>query len=263
MYCCIKKLNKEDIMKITRKIQSLAIMLSLALILGLAFANVSAPLNAEKDTAKAENPGRVVVTGDASIKVKPDVAYINVGVETKNKDAKLAQEENAKVMNAVIAKLKEKGIKDEEIQTSNYNIYERYNYSSTGNRVSEGYVVNASITITVNDVTKAGEIFDLAVKNGANQANGISFDIKDRTKVYNEALKLAMKNASGKAEAIMSTFGAKVGKPALVEEFYSESRGGYYGYGAYDMNMEMKSAETAIQAGELAVNCKLTVTYEY
>lgn len=247
-------------MKITGKIQMLAAILSLALVLGLVFAKLSAPVSADKE-AKAE-PGRVSVTGAASIKVKPDIAFINVGVETKNKDAKVAQEENAAAMNTVIAKLKEKGIKENEIQTSGYNIYERYNYSSAGLRVSEGYVVEQRITVTVNDVTKAGEIFDTAVRNGANIANGISFDIKDRSKVYNEALKLAMKDASAKAESIMSTFGAKPGKPAHVEESYYDSIS-YRGYQSMDMKMEMNSADTTISAGELSVDCKLNVTYEY
>lgn len=250
-------------MKLTKKLQGLAVILSLALVMGLVFAQFSAPISAEKEATKTDKEGSVVVTGTASVKVKPDVAYINVGVETKNKDAKVAQDENAKVMNVVIAKLKEKGIKDNEIQTSGYNIYERYNYSSVGTRMSEGYVVEARITVTVNDVSKAGEVFDTAVKNGANRADGIRFDIKDRSKVYNEALKLAMKDASAKADSIMSTFGAKAGKPALVEEFYSEGRPDYRGYGR-DMNMEMKSDDaTPIQAGELSVNCRLNVTYEY
>lgn len=250
-------------MNITKKPQTMAVLLSLALVLGLVFAQFGAPVSADKEEAKKEDKGRVVVTGTSSIKVKPDVAYINVGVETKNKDAKLAQEENAKIMNAVIAKLKEKGIKDNEIQTSSYNIYERYNYSSLGNRMSEGYVVEAGIVIVVNEVGKAGEIFDTAVRNGANQANGISFNIKDRSKVYNEALKLAMKDSAAKADSIMSTFGAKAGKPVLVEEFYSEVRDYGRDYNTMEMKMEDSASDTPIQAGELSVNCRLNVTYEY
>lgn len=254
-------------MKITRKLQVLAAVLSLVLVIGLIITATSQGVSAETDgNKKVEEKNmenRVVVTGTASISVKPDVAYINVGVETLNKDAKIAQEDNAKAMNAVIAKLKENGIKDNEIQTTGYNIYERFNYTSSGSRISEGYAVEANLTVTVNDVSKAGQIFDVAVKNGANKASGITFGVKDRSKVYNQALKDAMKSAQAKAESIMSTFGEKPGKPALVEEFYQEhiSRGMDYNMNYAEAKMD--DSTTEIAAGELVIHCKLIVTYKY
>ncbi len=36
----------------------------------------------------------VTVQGEGTVKVKPDVAYINVGVESSDVDAQVAQEEN-------------------------------------------------------------------------------------------------------------------------------------------------------------------------
>ena len=56
--------------------------------------------------------------------------YINVGVESKNVDAKVAQEENSKQMEAVINALKDHGLTDEDIKTISYNIWRGVDYRS-------------------------------------------------------------------------------------------------------------------------------------
>lgn len=59
----------------------------------------------------AEGPAlknTIQVNGKSTIKVKPNIAYINMAVETENKDAKLAQEANAKATNQVKTDIKTK-----------------------------------------------------------------------------------------------------------------------------------------------------------
>jgi len=49
----------------------------------------------------------ISVSSEGSVKVKPDMAYINVGVQTENKSSKEAQQENTTKMNKVMQVLKE------------------------------------------------------------------------------------------------------------------------------------------------------------
>ncbi|MEO7478594.1 MAG: SIMPL domain-containing protein, partial [Lysobacteraceae bacterium] len=49
----------------------------------------------------------------------PDVALISAGVVTENIDAKTAMRTNAQRMTAVVAALKQAGVADRDIQTSN------------------------------------------------------------------------------------------------------------------------------------------------
>jgi uncharacterized protein YggE len=44
----------------------------------------------------------ISVSSEGTVKVKPDMAYINIGVQTENKSSKEAQQENAVKMNKVM-----------------------------------------------------------------------------------------------------------------------------------------------------------------
>jgi uncharacterized protein YggE len=96
----------------------------------LAFAlYIAGDLFSEKAAAAQEAEKNIItVNGKGIIKVKPDTAYIRVGVETRGSDAKKAQQENARVMGEVTKKLKSLGIKEDDIKTVTYSLYplERY-----------------------------------------------------------------------------------------------------------------------------------------
>lgn len=220
---------------------------------------------AAANNLSGEEGNVVTVNGLGTVKVKPDVAYINVGVEIFDADAKKAQDDNARIMDKIIDALKNNGIKDEDIKTSRYNIYKtsKYEPSSSKEKRIEGYIATNSVEVTIRDIDKVGKIVDIAGKEGANRINNIIFGISDEEKYYKDALKLAMENASGKAEAILSTFGAKLGKPYRINES---------GYGApivyrdnrmMEAAVESKSYETPVEAGELEVTARVIVEYKY
>ncbi len=163
----------------------------------------------------------VSVQGVGEITVKPDVATINIGVETQDDDAAIAQQKNATLMDKVNKEIKALGIKEEDLQTSQYNIYKNRNYGDDTQK--EYYVVSNTLTVTVNDITKVGAVIDASTKAGANRINSIDFSVKDESIYYQQALKNAMISAKDKATTIMSTFGKKPSIP------YSVSEANYYG----------------------------------
>lgn len=217
------------------------------------------------DNTVDDNLNIVRVQGKGTINAEPDIAYVSLSVKTENKDVKKAQNENKKIMNKVIAELKKLDIAEKNIQTTDYNIYENYDWKND-ERVFDAYVVRNSINVKVEDISKAGLVLDKSIEAGANVANGISFDIKDKEKVYNDALKLAMESAESKATAIMSTFGLKPTKPFRVDE-----NGGYSPqfrvmFNAKQRNYDdaaVEEAGTSIQGGSLSVTAIVSVEYAY
>ncbi len=217
----------------------------------------------------ANEEGNIVtVNGLGTVKVKPDIAYINIGVQVFNTDAKEAQDENAKLMDAVVNAIKRNGVKDEDIKTIGYNIYKSTKYEPVvlgekENRI-EGYYARNTVEVTVRDIDNVGKIVDAAGNAGANEINRIRFGISDEEKYYNEALKLAMKNASGKAQAILSTFGAKIDKPyRIIENSYGAAT--YYRENAmFKTSMADDAAyNTPVETGELEITARLAVEYKY
>lgn len=204
----------------------------------------------------------ITVNGVGMVTAKPDMAVINIGVETSHKDSKTAQAENTKLSNQVLEALKKANIKEEDIKTGYYNMYQERYYNTPDGKPAEGdYKVTHSFEVTIRKIEDAGSIIDIASKSGANQINSIRFAVSDSSKYYNEALKAAVNNAGGKAEALSSALGVKIGKPVkVIENSYSEPVYGRYMDASPEM---MKEATTPITAGELEIRAQVQVTYNY
>ena len=70
----------------------------------------------------------ISVLGESTISVKPDIAILDIGVETFAESVALARQFAAKEMGSVISTLKKQGVDDSDIQTSRLNISPSYDY---------------------------------------------------------------------------------------------------------------------------------------
>ncbi len=236
-----------------------SIMLMVALVVGVIAVN--APTDLSMANTEGVDPRLVSVQGLGEIVVTPDLAFIDIGVQTKNADAAVAQKDNAKLMTAVVEAIKAAGIKAEDIKTTGYNLYQTYDYVLE--KQSDPYfIANNTVNIKISDITKVGAIIDTATAAGANTVNSIRFTVADDSKVYQEALKLAMADAKGKATAIMSTYGKAPGLPYAITE---ASNGGGLFYDYYPAKGAEAAMDTAtpIESGEITITANVTVSYDY
>lgn len=173
--------------------------------------------------ALAAAAGSLEVTGTAVITGAADMAEVTLGVETKDEMAEAASQENARLMNEVLAALKELGFGDEEIATSGYNIYSTNQVVGRGTeneRTITFYVVQNRVTVTTKYLDDVGLIVDTAIKAGANQVQGIRFDIEDKQEMQLQALANAVKQAKAKAEVIARSAGVEIKAIASINEEY-------------------------------------------
>lgn len=205
----------------------------------------------------------IQVSGKATIKVKPNIAYISATVETENKDAKLAQQENAKLISQIQKDIKSKyKIQDADINTSYYGVRPSYDYVE-GKQIFRGYVVEHTLAITAQDITKVGEMVDTLVASGATSIGSIRFDVLDSDATYNLALQKAIGNATSKANAITTTLGVKAGKPIAIVE-----QSGSVGIIEREMNQLKQEAAVAFDAtsigqSEIEVTANVLATFQY
>lgn len=230
-----------------------------------AFDILSTKVNAEIVQNTDEN--LLTVNGSGTVKAKPDICYINIGVDTFAEDAGKAQSDNSKIMDKITKELSRLGIKEEDVKTITYNIYKSVKYEPVFGQDNakkiQGYNAINIVEVTVRDIKKVGIVIDAAAKAGANTINNIRFDVTDEKDLYNEALKIAMNNAKEKAQAILGTFGANVGKPYSIDEnnysspiIYRESM----------LKFSSDIAEgysTPVEAGELEITARVMVKYKY
>lgn len=237
------------------------IMLLIAGVMFIDSHDLMAP-KAYADEASDATQNTIEVYGKSTLDVEPDVAYINIGVNSESKDPSEAQLENKQKMTKIIDALKDEGITDEQLKTLNYNIRKNYTYPKDGERV-ETYLVSNVLKVTIEDLSKVGKMIDVSTNAGANNINSIRFALKDDSMYYNEALALAIENADSKAKTLLEAVGGTYNSPISIVELSSNS--GFYRDSNVMMKAEMAydSVETPIESGDITVSAQLKVIYEY
>jgi uncharacterized protein YggE len=128
-----------------------------------------------------------------------------------------AQQRNAQAMTSVQQAVRKAGIAQEAIRTLGVNLREDVDFVN-GKRVPRGYVVTNSIEVRVDDLDGLGKLMDAAVASGATGVGDVRFDLKDRAAAEREALKLAVADAKGLAEAAAAGAGLRLGSILRIEE---------------------------------------------
>lgn len=209
----------------------------------------------------------ITVVGEGQVAVKPDVAYITLGVQTTGATAQAAMQENANRMTQVIDRIRALGIPDQDIQTSSVDLWPVYSDQSgrpepmlqqeDTPRIT-GYRASNNVRITISDVSQAGTILDGVVDVGANTISGIQFSVKDDSQAKQQALAQAITQARQKADAIAQSLGVSITSVSLVQEEFSG------GIVAPRMAMAQDAAAgTPIMTGELEVTARVQVTYSF
>lgn len=193
-------------------------------------------------------------------RVAPDMATINLGVNTEAPTASAAMAANTTQMNKIFAALRRAGIADKDIQTSGLNLNAQYDYVENNPPRLRGYQATNQVTVTVRDLARLGSAVDATVTAGANQVNGISFGLNDPTAAENAAREDAVKALSAKANLYARATGYRVGRLVTLSE-----GGGYSAPPPMPM-MAMarfdKAESTPVAGGELKVRVDVTGLYE-
>ncbi|MCD1263420.1 DUF541 domain-containing protein [Shinella sp. AETb1-6] len=176
-----------------------------------------------QDAASKPREATIIVTGEGSAEVAPDMAVVDLGVVKDAKTAREALDANNKAMAEILAALKEAGIEERDVQTSGFMINPQYQYpqSSTGENpppVLIGFQVTNTVTLRVRDLSKLGEIVDKTVTLGANQGSGIRFVNDKPEATVSAARKKAVENAVAKAKELTEAAGVGLGRVIEISE---------------------------------------------
>jgi len=216
-------------------------------------------------------PHEINVTGEGKAYAKPDVAIVSFGAHTEAPKSQEAVAKNNAIMDAVIEAVKDLGVKDEDIQTTMYNLQPVYDYNvqplramsypypGGGTTVLRGYALDQQIQVKIRNFDNINAILDVAAKNGANTISSLQFTVDDMEKLKAEAREKAIKQAKEKATSMFQASGLNGAKVVNISEGYA------YPYGMGGTVMLEKAADAApapnIQAGQMEINTTVTLTY--
>ncbi len=166
---------------------------------------------------------RILVTGEGSVDVVPDMAVLAVSVMREAPTARAALTANSAAMRKVLDAMEGLGIAKRDLQTANFDIQPRYTYPQPANGVDQspqlvGYTVRNSLTVRVRDIAKVGEALDTAVTLGVNEGGSVAFTNDDPSAAVTQARVKAVENAKAKAHTLAAAAGVKLGKVLEISE---------------------------------------------
>jgi uncharacterized protein YggE len=163
--------------------------------------------------------GEVVnVTGVAKVDVKPDTAYITLGVSTTADTVQSALDKNSASAVKVIDALKKLGIMDKDIQTSNFWVNPQYDYNKQPAEQT-GYTAENDITVKTTP-DKASQVILAGATNGANNFYNFILKVSNEEEVKTTLMAKAIEDAKKKAEAIAAGANKKLGDFKVISYDY-------------------------------------------
>ncbi len=149
----------------------------------------------------------MILNGSGQLTAIPDIAILRLGVVTTGDNVTVAQQENARISQAVIQAIQQLGVQD--IKTFQYAIDRLYDYEN-GTRIDRGFSVRNIFEIRITDMNLVGTVIDTAVSSGANVVDFINFEVSALDYIYQQALNLAVRNAYQKAQSISASLGTRI-----------------------------------------------------
>ena len=170
-----------------------------------------------------DGQGEIHVTGQGKVSIEPDLAILNLGVETRGTTVSEAREAAATAMSAVMESLTSEGVEDKDIQTSRFDINDEREWQEitengvrTSKSVLVGYRVRNNLTVKVRDLDNVSAVIDGAAEAGGDaiRFNGLNFTAEDLSTVMEQLREDAVNDAKSKAQHFADL--AEVGLGELI-----------------------------------------------
>ena len=226
-------------------------MTCMRLLAALAFSAVALAGGADAAVAPPDGAASTVtVTGTGTVTTVPDQASFSFTVDTKAPTAAAALARNSAEARAVVSALETAGVAEADIQTAQVSLEPVE--SGDGSTI---VAFSASNTVTVQNLTiaHAGAAVDAAVGAGATGVSGPSLTASGQDALYAQALRNAVAQAHGKAQALADASGRSLGAVVTIVEG-----------GGMPVPLPVAapaSTGTMIEPGTQQVQATVTVTY--
>ena len=209
-----------------------------------------------------EERRQMSVSAFGTVSAEPDMARIQIGVQSLGMTAADVLKENSAKMQAILDLLSAEGVANKDVQTTQFGIspqWDRRKNTSPDNPPQiVGYAVNNSVNVRVRELPKLGAILDKVTGFGANSIGAIQFDVSNRAELLDQARVAAVKTAKARAEMLAAAADVELGDLLFLNE----------GQASFPRPV-MARAEASFAAdavpiaqGELDIRASVTLTYE-
>jgi len=201
----------------------------------------------------------IKVSGEGELAVQPDSASVNLGIISEDKQLITAQQQNSAEATKVIDSLITLGIPKNHIQTFDYRIESEYDFDQ-GKQIFRGYKITHILKVIIDDLSIIGNVVDTSVQNGVNYVSNVQFTAKNKDLFYQQALVLAVNNATEKAKTIASTINVSlIPTPILIVEGGSTVQPVFNQSATFVKGM----ASTPLEPGQIKVRADVIADFKF
>lgn len=200
---------------------------------------------------------QVNVSGEGSVKIKPDYAVISIGAEIKDLDSAKAKKQNDEIIAKMIQVIKRSGIAEKDYQTQRVNLYKTREYQEK----KDYFVAGQTITITLRNLDGYEKLMSDLMAAGANNINGVEFKSTQTDKFASEIRAKAVLDAKKKAQDYASALNQSIGKALIISDQSMVNNPRVY-------MMKAQSADAAggmeqtLAVGEIEISTNVNVVFE-
>ena len=216
----------------------------------------------------------IYVVGEGSIKVKPDIAVVNLGIQSERRTASRARKEASENMQQLMDAIKAVEVEDKDIQTSYFNISPRYDWieekDGNGRKISRqvlvGYTVSNNVNVTIRNLDNVSKVIDSAAEASGDtiRINNVYFRVENTEEHEAELRELAYMDALVKAKHFSSMAAVELGEVIMISEV-NMSVAPVMSRNRMALGQTMEFAgdySTPISPGETDLNSRISVFFQ-
>lgn len=207
----------------------------------------------------AESP-TMLVHGEATVSVPPDLAQIDLGVISQAPAADTAEQQNQKKSALLLQHLRAL-LPTFTLKTVNVAVNPNYRYPKEGSPQILGYTAISTVRVNLTDLSLLGKVIDIATKYGASNINRLVFGLRDEKNARSRALAEAAEQAHAGAESLAAALQLKLVKIRRVEEVQPVIVAPGREVEISPLNEE-SSSSPSLSPGSIQIHASINVTYE-
>jgi uncharacterized protein YggE len=193
-------------------------------------------------TNRVDRPWGVSAYGTAVVRARPDVVRARFKVTRTEQTPSAAFAVASDAVTAVREALRQHGVPDSAVDRSRLGLASSWTYGTT--REFAGYVCEASFSVESTALDNVQPLLVDVVAAGANEIEGVEFDIAGKSDLRAEARAKAVAAARTKAELYADAAGVRLGPVVHIEEADPEQPAAAL-YRGHDMAAGGASADLA------------------
>jgi uncharacterized protein YggE len=217
----------------------------------------------DADANQSSTRESISVTGFGEAVGEPDMATVELGVESEADDVATAIDISNDIVEQVTQALIDAGMAATDIQSTRFNVWREEGFDRlTGQPTDEvTYHVDSTVRVKVRDIDQVSSMIQTGLDAGATNIFGLTFGIDDSSELAAEARLLALDDAKDRAQQLADALGKTLGEPIIVSELVAGSPLGFVPEAALFRGIGGGGGGPPLSPGELSVGVQVDVMY--